>query len=114
MVATGPAAWRPRVDIAQKRGHGCNINALREMMTMETLLEEMAEKKLIHRCPHCDHALAPGFLLSAATQIMRSKRTDSNGAPKVLRPCEYCGDEFSARDMRYHIPRCDKNPNKRG
>lgn len=31
----------------------------------------------------------------------------------VLRPCEHCGVEFNARQMHMHLPRCDKNLNRR-
>jgi hypothetical protein len=38
-----------------------------------------------------------------------AKRDPKNaGPPRVLRPCEWCGKEFGAREMRRHIPHCPK------
>src|SRR5437763_12940514 len=39
------------------------------------------------------------------------RRGQSGGKPKTLRPCEFCGEEFGARDMQFHLPRCHKRPN---
>jgi hypothetical protein len=36
---------------------------------------------------------------------LRRKRI---GNPKVLRPCQWCGLELGAREMRQHIPNCEK------
>jgi hypothetical protein len=35
------------------------------------------------------------------------------GRPVVLKACKYCRHRFSAADMRKHIPRCERNPNRR-
>lgn len=36
------------------------------------------------------------------------RRRKTPPRPKVLRPCEWCGEEFGAREMRGHIPQCSK------
>jgi hypothetical protein len=41
----------------------------------------------------------------------RRRRSKSEGKPKKLRPCEFCGLEVGARDMQFHLPRCPKRPN---
>lgn len=33
-------------------------------------------------------------------------RRFGGGRPTVMKPCEHCGQEFSARGMREHLPRC--------
>jgi hypothetical protein len=32
----------------------------------------------------------------------------------ILKPCEFCGEEFNVRQMIKHLPRCPKNTNARG
>jgi len=45
-------------------------------------------------------------------EVGRRRGQKGGGAkPKKLRPCEFCGLEFGARDMQYHLPRCEKRPN---
>jgi hypothetical protein len=44
-------------------------------------------------------------------EVGRRRREKSAGKPKTLRPCEFCGQEFGAREMQYHLPRCIKRPN---
>ena len=34
------------------------------------------------------------------------------GRQRVLRPCPYCRKKFNARDLREHIPQCDKAPKR--
>jgi len=41
------------------------------------------------------------------------RRGQVGGQPKKLRPCEFCGNQFGAREMQYHLPRCQKRPNSR-
>ncbi|RSL15561.1 hypothetical protein EDE15_1052 [Edaphobacter aggregans] len=43
----------------------------------------------------------------------RRNEIASGGRPKTLRDCEYCGQQYSAREMRKHKPLCPKGPNKK-
>jgi len=43
----------------------------------------------------------------------RRYQMGGGGRPKTLRPCEYCGQQYSAREMRKHKPLCPKRPNSR-
>jgi len=44
-------------------------------------------------------------------EVGRRRGQTGGGKPKTLRPCEFCGEQFGARDMQYHLPRCPKRPN---
>jgi hypothetical protein len=46
-------------------------------------------------------------------EVGRRRRSKSEGKPKKLRRCEFCGLEFGAREMLHHLPRCLKRPNAR-
>jgi len=46
-------------------------------------------------------------------EVGRRRGLTGGGKPKKLRPCEFCGKEFGAREMLHHLPRCVKRPNSR-
>ena len=37
---------------------------------------------------------------------LNARRRRSGGRSLVNRPCQFCGKEFGAREMRVHIPQC--------
>lgn len=47
-------------------------------------------------------AAAWGRFLSAARETFSA----GTGRPKTKKPCPYCGNEFGARELREHKPRC--------
>jgi len=36
------------------------------------------------------------------------RRAKTPPRPKVMRPCKFCRKKFGARDMRTHLPQCEK------
>lgn len=44
--------------------------------------------------------------VSAWARRSVSRRKQSAGKPKVLRPCPHCGEMLGARTMRKHVPGC--------
>jgi hypothetical protein len=46
-----------------------------------------------------------GVLMSEAA---RRSRARARNKPKTLRPCGMCGEEFGARELRDHLPKCTK------
>jgi hypothetical protein len=50
---------------------------------------------------------------AAARALARRRKTFSTGRPPVLRPCKHCGDVFSGRALRVHLPVCPKKPIQR-
>jgi hypothetical protein len=55
-------------------------------------------------CPHCKHELSDDWIKAAHSRVAGRR----GGRPQVSRPCPYCKKEFGARDLREHMPRCDK------
>jgi predicted RNA-binding Zn-ribbon protein involved in translation (DUF1610 family) len=94
----------------------------------------------LDRCPNCGEKLSDDFILRAAAKrlaalwknpatratiweyippnlgvamaasITSRLREVRKGAVKVMKPCPWCGNEFGAREMRVHKPRCPKRP----
>ena len=67
------------------------------------------KKPAAMKCPHCFKPISP-------TQIAAHIASLGAGNPnfkRVLSACRYCGEPFGAREMRLHIPKCAKNPNRR-
>ena len=58
--------------------------------------------------PTWDMTTIPDAELASEWSRRRSaKRGDKvGGRPAVLRPCPKCGQEFGARELREHIPKC--------
>lgn len=46
----------------------------------------------------------PEFNSERGRRLAEQRSTPA--VPKKLRPCPYCAEEFGARDLRVHIPRC--------
>jgi ribosomal protein S26 len=64
------------------------------------------EKPILH-CPHCGEAIATTKAVRRfCARLSVSQRQHDRGPEKVMRPCDYCGQEFGAREMRLHVPRC--------
>jgi hypothetical protein len=59
-------------------------------------------------CPYCKHELSDDWIKAAHSRIAGRQ----GGRPRVLRPCPYCRKKFGARDLREHIPQCDKVPKR--
>jgi hypothetical protein len=59
-------------------------------------------------CPHCDHVLSDEWIKAAHSRVAGR----IGGRPRVLRPCLFCKKKFGARELRGHIPRCDKAPGR--
>lgn len=59
-------------------------------------------------CPHCKHELSDDWIKAAHSRVAGRR----GGRPQVLRPCPYCREKFGARDLREHIPQCDKAPKR--
>jgi hypothetical protein len=59
-------------------------------------------------CPYCKHELSDDWIKAAHSRVAGRR----GGRPRVLRPCPYCRKKFSARDLREHIPQCDKAPKR--
>jgi hypothetical protein len=58
-------------------------------------------------------AAESGYVLLSESQAASIRGKLNNlqhpgGRPVILRPCEYCGKEFSARELRAHVPHCPK------
>jgi len=62
------------------------------------------------RCPHCQKALSDKWISAAHSRIAGRL----GGRPRMSKPCPFCRDPFSARELREHVPHCEKNPNARG
>lgn len=58
------------------------------------------------RCPHCNRTLPDEWIKAAHSRV--AGRT--GGRPRILRPCPFCKGEFGARELRKHMPVCEKNP----
>jgi hypothetical protein len=43
-----------------------------------------------------------------ASEYARRLRLGKSSRPKILRPCHKCGVDYGARDLRAHIPTCQK------
>jgi hypothetical protein len=55
-------------------------------------------------CPHCKHELSDDWIKAAHSRVAGRR----GGRPRVSRPCPYCREKFGARELREHIPQCDK------
>src|SRR5437667_3526052 len=60
------------------------------------------------KCPHCKHELSDDWIKAAHSRVAGRR----GGRPQVSRPCPYCKEKFGARELREHIPRCDKAPKR--
>ena len=50
-------------------------------------------------------------VLVGASAVSRTRPPElRKGAPKIMRPCQWCGHPYSARDMRKHVSQCPKKP----
>lgn len=43
-----------------------------------------------------------------ASEYARRLRMGKTARPKVLKPCPKCGKNFGARELRKHIPTCER------
>src|SRR5437868_8012500 len=59
-------------------------------------------------CPHCEHQLSDDWIKAAHSRVAGRR----GGRPQVSRACPYCKEKFGARELREHIPRCDKAPKR--
>jgi hypothetical protein len=57
-------------------------------------------------CPHCKHELSDAWIKAAHSRVAGRQ----GGRPRVLRLCPYCREKFGGRELREHMPRCDKRP----
>jgi hypothetical protein len=48
------------------------------------------------------------MIQSVAARLRRARQAPPT--PKVLRPCQFCGSEFGARELREHTPSCPRKP----
>jgi hypothetical protein len=46
-------------------------------------------------------------------ELGRRRRQKGGGNPKKLRPCKFCAEQYGAREMIYHVPRCPKRVDAR-
>jgi len=44
-------------------------------------------------------------------EVGRRRGLTGGGKPKKMRPCKFCGEEYGAREMLHHLPRCQSRPN---
>jgi hypothetical protein len=59
------------------------------------------------RCPDCGRHITSAEIASFIAR-------QGAGRKPELQPCPYeCGESFGTAEMRYHIPRCEKNPDRR-
>jgi hypothetical protein len=58
------------------------------------------------RCPHCNLMLPDEWINAAHSRV--AGRT--GGRPRVFRQCHFCKEKFGARELRAHMPICEKNP----
>src|ERR1051326_4576495 len=59
-------------------------------------------------CPYCKHEISDDWIKAAHSRVAGR----GGGRPRVLRPCPYCRKKFGARDLRGHIPKCDRAPKR--
>src|SRR5437868_2303453 len=59
-------------------------------------------------CPYCKHQLSDDWIKAAHSRVAGRR----GGRPRVSRPCPYCREKFGARELREHVPRCDKSPKR--
>ncbi len=64
-------------------------------------------------CCHCARSSMQAWTQSKPKKPDGRKVT-TRPSGWVLRPCKYCGGQFSAREIPRHTPRCESNPNRRG
>ena len=57
------------------------------------------------QCPHCNRALPDEWIKAAHSRVAGR----AGGRPRILRGCPFCKERFGARELREHIPRCEKN-----
>ncbi len=68
------------------------------------------KSKQRERCPHCHKALSDDWIRAAHSRVAGRL----GGRPRMSKPCPFCRHTFSARDLRDHLPHCERNPNARG
>lgn len=75
-------------------------------------MKKSKKPELSVSCPHCggDVEISDDTVKSVAATMVRGHTPTT---PKKMTRCKYCREHFGAREMRKHIPRCPKNPNKR-
>jgi hypothetical protein len=78
---------------------------------MSAILPDVS-KISVGKCPHCgeDVKVASEEISRLAGKIGRKARKTTGARPKLMRNCTWCGDPFSATDMRLHTPRCPNKP----
>ena len=52
----------------------------------------------------------PDFLLSSEWCRRANAKRAEPARKKVMRPCKHCGWLYGYRDLRAHLPVCEKNP----
>lgn len=76
---------------------------------------DMSKRKKVAACSECGTAiyLTHEQIYKLAGQLARkARKSAAAGPPAVVKPCVFCGKAFNATNMRIHIPRCPKRPNK--
>jgi hypothetical protein len=58
--------------------------------------------------PSWDMATVPDEVFWAEWSRRVALKRDGPPRAKVLRPCPYCSRNFGARELRLHIPTCQK------
>ena len=50
--------------------------------------------------------------MARALQALRKTRSGGHegGRPRVMRPCRFCRKRFGGRELRAHLPHCEKRP----